>query len=108
MSKTTNIQAALWRYRNSLNKKYNTEFTPRGNLRYMYLDSEGNVVEDMSKASWIVEISLKNIIQGSTIFRIHRYSDESVSVIAPSKRRSYEFIFIIGYCYAKLEFGEVA
>jgi len=100
MSKPTNIQAALWRYRGSLNKKYNSEFHFKGNLRYLFLDSEANIIDDVSKAQWIVELSFKNIIMGSAIYRIHHYSKDSITVVPPCKRRSYEFIFIIGYCYA--------
>ena len=100
MSKPTCFQAALWRYRGSLNKKYATEFSPRPNLRYLHLDAEGNVVtDDMSKVAWIVELSFKNIIMGSSIYRVHRYSEDCITVIPPCKKRSYEFIFIVGVCY---------
>lgn len=100
MSKATNIQAALWKYRGSLNKKFTEEFSPRPNLRYMYLDSEGKVIDDITKAQWIVELSFKNIIMGSSIYRIHNSNCESITVTPPNKKRSYEFIFIVGYCYA--------
>ena len=102
MSKPTNIQAALWRYRGSLNKKFNGEFYHRPNLRYMYLDGDAKIVEDMSKAQWIIELSFKNIIMGSAIYRIHRYTHDSITVVPPCKKRSYEFIFIVGYCYAMM------